>query len=237
MAMYGYPDPKMGRVRFISLAPMYTFVARLGEDVPTPTGGFGGWNSVARRRRRGLTVFDGNDPYKLDIPILFDHFRAGTSVEDDITALERMCGWGLPKGTYEPPLIAFDSNGVIPHDHHDNENLDWVVEDITFGTKVERNQYGNRIRQDVVVHVMEFVEDDNLKDNSSAARRRAKKEGARRRKKRRGKSHLVAVKTGETASSVGVRELGSASRTREILRANGIRDPKSVKPGQWLRIP
>jgi hypothetical protein len=237
MSMYGYPDPPLGKVRFVALDPFHTFIALIGDGPLPPTGGYGGWNSVARRRRRGLTVFDGNDPMKIEVPVLFDSFRSGESVEDDITELERMGGWGLPKGRNEPPLVNFDSSGVIPHDHHDNSTLDWVVEDITFGDKVERNSVGNRVRQDAIVHLMEFIEDDNLKDNSSAARRRAKKVGAKRRKKRKSKVKLIAVKNGETVAHVAARELGSSSRTREILDLNGIRDPKSVVPGQWLRMP
>lgn len=45
------------------------------------------------------------------------------------------------------------------------------------------------------------------------------------------------VRRGDTLSAIAQRELGDPNRWREIAQANGIRDPRSLMPGQQLVIP
>jgi hypothetical protein len=224
-------NPTMGYVTFLSYDPAYTFTARLGDGSPTVTGGYGGWDITSRPRRRGLTDFVGVDPMTIEILVLFDNWVNGLSVEFDILQLERMAGWG-DTGGGDPPLIGFNSNGVIPHDHHDAPSHDWVIKDVQWGD-ADRNKYGNRVRQAATITVLQYVEDDTLSDQSSAARNRAKHKHPK---------HKPYIVTEHDVKKGGLRyiaqhRLGDAKRWHEIAKLNHIRDPKKVKKGQHLKLP
>lgn len=233
------PEPIIGHVTFRSYVPKYEFTARLGDGAIVPSDGFGGWDVTPRPRRRGLTEWNGNNPMTIDIPVLFDHFRAGTSVEDDVQQLERMAGWGGQGG--EPPLLAFNSGGLIPHDQHDGPTHDWVISAVAWGD-ADRNDHGNRIRQAATITVMEYVEDDVLSDESAAQRHKARK-NAQKHKGKTGKNKKVGhlppytVKAGDTISKIAKSQLKNANRWREIAKLNHIRDPKNIHVGQKLKMP
>lgn len=228
--------PPMGFVTFESDDPHYAFTARLGDASPAPSGGYGGWSPVPRARNRALTEWNGNDPLQIDISVLFDNFAEGESIEADIRQLEKMAG--LEANLREPPLVRFDSNGVIPHDAHDDSKLDWVIVNIDWGDS-DRNVEGNRIRAAAVIHVMQYIQDTELRESSSATKRKrqstsSKKQGA---KPKGASNKTYTVKAGDTLSSIAARQLGSASRWHEIADKNGIRDPKSLQVGKPLKLP
>lgn len=232
------PTPPLGWVTFRSYAPTHRFTCRLGDGSPTITSGGGGWEVTKRPRRQSLVEWNGSDPMKIDIPILFDDFRSNQSVEGDIISLEYM--WGIGEDGGEPPLLAFNSGGVIPHDQHDAPTHDWVVDDVSWGD-ADRNEYGNRVRQAATVTVMLFVEDNVLSDQSAAQRRAAtqaaKRQAGKTGKKRSAKHKTHTVRSGETLSSIAKEEYGDASRWHDIATKNGIRDPKSIKRNQVLKLP
>lgn len=235
--------PPIGFITFQSDDPAYKFTARLGDGVPNITNGFAGWVVQDRLRRRGLTEWKGNDPLTIDIPVLFDHFISGDGLtcEAEIRQLEKMAG--LERGLGEPPIVHFNAAGAVPHDEHDASALDWVISGISFGA-AELNKVGNRIRQACTISVMEYVEDDLLRDDSSAAKNRKRKATkSRGGKKAKGAAHKTHhVQTGETLSTIARDELGDASRWREIAVKNPKagkprRDPKSVTVGETLKMP
>lgn len=232
------PEPTLGYITFMSYDPMWRFTARLGDGTPNPTGGYGGWTVTERQRRRALTEWTGEGAYTLDIPILFDNWIVGESIEDDILSLERMAGWGIGQ---EPPLLAFNSGGVVPHDQHDAPTHDWVISDLQWGD-ADRNKYGNRVRQAVTVTVMLYVEDDTLSDQSAAERRRAAKNNEKNKGRiPRNKLYIVSaadIKHGGL-SYIAQKKLGDHRRWREIARIQvpRIRDPKKLKLHQHLRLP
>jgi hypothetical protein len=49
--------------------------------------------------------------------------------------------------------------------------------------------------------------------------------------------YFYEVKAGDTLSEIAQRELQTATRVQEIIRLNGITDPKSIRPGDKLKIP
>ena len=79
-------------------ANTYTFTASDGTSVtmlrgqamPTMTGGGGGWQITARPRRVSLTQWKGRDPYKMDVPVMFDGYANDKSVEIAISKLNQM---------------------------------------------------------------------------------------------------------------------------------------------------
>jgi hypothetical protein len=193
---------------------------------------------VERQRRRALTEWTGEGAYTMDIPILFDNWIVGESLEADILALENMAGWGIGQ---EPPLLAFNSAGVVPHDQHDAPTHDWVISDIAWGD-ADRNVHGNRVRQAATVTVMLYVEDDTLSDQSAAERRRAKKQNEKN-KGRIPKNKLYIVSAADIKhgglSYIAQKKLGDHRRWREIARIQvpRIRDPKKLKVHQHIRLP
>jgi LysM repeat protein len=234
--------PPVGFVRFRSEDPFYEFVARLGDGSPVPTFDTG-WEREKRPKKKSLTNWTGSDGLELEFPILFDHFISGDGItcEAEIRQLEKMAG--NEQDEDEPPIIAFNSNGVIPHDEHDAAQVDWVIAKLQWGDS-DRNKTGNRIRQAVTVTLWEYVEDTQLNDDSAATKNR-KKKGPKNKKgtKNRGARHKTHhVQPGETLSTIARDELGDASRWREIAKKNPKhgrprRDPKSVTLGETLKMP
>jgi LysM repeat protein len=236
--------PPLGFVTFRTDDPFYEFTARLGDGDIVPDFD-SGWDREKRPKNKSLSNWVGSDGLSLEIPLLFDHFISGDGItcEYEIRQLEKMNGQEMDRSRDEPPIVNFNSGGLVPHDEHDASQNEWVISNIDWG-KADRNDSGNRIRQACTVTLWEYVEDEELEDQSSAEKNRSKKspktkKGAKR-KGARHKTHHV--QPGETLSTIARDELGNASRWREIAKKNpkhgrARRDPKSVKPGETLKMP
>lgn len=106
-------DPFYVNFRGYSGTTVKSFAALCGEDEPKITGGYAEWHAIKRPLRRGITVFDGYSPAKMEVNIRFgvwrDHLTdaqarakvrsgwdtstaAGQQVETDIASLEWMAG-------------------------------------------------------------------------------------------------------------------------------------------------
>lgn len=214
-------------VTITSTRPSLIVTAWLGQDPPTVTGGYGGWDIVARPRRQSLTAWKGHEPYQMDLPILLDGFVTTSSVEARCTALERMAR--PPQVLDEPPLVRIA--GSVPH-----SDLSWVVQRITWGDVI-RSEKGQRIRQFAVLSLLRYIADDRVQQGTAASRARQNSATAKTGKKSSGISKPHTVKSGETLQSIAAKELGDNNRWREIATLNGIRDPKSIKVGQKLKMP
>jgi nucleoid-associated protein YgaU len=153
------------------------------------------------------------------VPVLFDGFAEGRSVEAPIARLERMASPG-PRREDPPELVI---SGPILH-----PELAWVIDSIEWGEALRDDRDGFRIRQAATVNLLEHGRADQRARLGTVRRRLP---GPRRRPR------LYTVKRGDTLSSIAARELGNASRWREIAALNGIRDPRSIKPGQQLVMP
>lgn len=238
-------QPSLGYIFIWSESPEHHLLCLLGDKAAQPAPGnnaYGGWEKVKRRRGRSLSEWIGVDGLTLSVPILIDNFAAGTSIEDQITELERMAGRSRPGAPdVEPPLVYFNAGGAVPHDYHRESSLDWVIEEIEWGD-CERNTSGNRTRQAATLLVAEYVEDDDLASLTPAQRRR-KQQSKTSTKKGKGaksaKKPRYLIKNGDTLESVAARELGKASRWVEIKKLNPkYRDPtKPLPAGQILAMP
>jgi hypothetical protein len=229
--------PRVGFVIFASWDPAYQCTALLGDGAGTPTGGYGGWQLVTRDRAISLTEWQGKEPLQIDIPILFDGFAEGISMDSTIKVLEKMAGMGI--GGNEPPIMTFNSGGVIPWDYHNAHWIDWVISNIQWGD-VHRGPGGETLRAVATVTVTQFIDDDILSKLSPAARRRNKgKNKTKAGTERAGAKHktYVVKKDHESLVTIAKKELGDGSRWHEIAKLNNIRDPKATKKGQVLRLP
>lgn len=238
----------LGWVQVRSIDPPLTVTARMSEERPDVTQGYGGWEEIARPRRSPLTTFRGSPGFHLTLPLLLDGWARGISVERDCSALEKMGRATAADG--EPPRLRITARGsALP-----GQRRRWVIDTITWGEAL-MNKNGDRVRQFVTLNLIEYVEDAYLQEQSPATRRRTK---AKRTKTARGAAKKrVTVKraagskqpsrsraasssdfgTGEDLLTIAARELGDADRWVEIAELNGLRDPRAISPGQVLRLP
>lgn len=226
-------DPRY--ITLVAAAPTLKVTALRGQTAPVPTGGFGGWTQVARPRRKALTQWDGVAAFEQAFSIIFDGVTGDTSVEADCRALERMAQPATVGA--EPPIVR--ALGAVPH-----PELNYVISALDWDPAPFYSPSMYRTRQEVVVHLLEYVADDRLAEAPAAERARraaaakaaaaaASATGAATKKGAR----TYTVKKGDTLSAIAAHQLGSYKRWPEIAKLNNIRDPKKIKPGQVLKLP
>ena len=228
--------PAMGQFVLLADDPSLSFKAYFDETTVKVTDGYGGWEKVTRPRRRSLTVWQGRNGLALQFGFILDNYAdgSGLAVERAARALSRMGGVGL--GDDEPPLLTLDANGAIPHDVKDDPHLSWVLDDIDWGDSL-LNPEGHRVRIQGTLTLSQFIEDQHLSRLSSVQKRRKRKKAAKGKHKKGSKVKRYKVKRGDTLRKIAAKLLGDADRWREIAKLNNIRDPKSLKVGDTLRIP
>jgi hypothetical protein len=188
------------------------------------TGGFGGWEVVDRPKRVALTRFKGKDPYRMDVPILFDGWSDDASQEVQISTLARMSE--QPAEQQPPPTLTVD--GAVPRD-----DLTWVIETIDWdGSNViwdMQNGVPVRLRQSAVVHLLQYVDDNVIITKATPA----VKNGGN---KRGGKT--VTTTSASTLRQTSQAEYDDPDAWKLIGDANGIFDPRApILPGTTLYIP
>jgi nucleoid-associated protein YgaU len=187
-----------------------------GDGSPKMTGGGGGWNVVSRPRRVGVTQWAGHDPYRMDVPVLFDGWQDRASVEDSIARLNAM---QMGSDYDPPPTVTID--GAVPI-----KGATWVIENIDWGDEVfwQESSQGRffRLRQDAVVHLLQYQAEVNVKIAVV---------------KFLPNTYYVLHK-GETPKQIAKAVYGNANRWKDIQKANPkIRDPNKLPVKTTLRIP
>lgn len=199
-------------ISFTAKSPRISVTAHPGESAPIVTSGYGNLETVTRPQRRGLTRWTGSDPMQLSIPILFDGFRSGRSVENQIADLERLAG---VEGDANPKVTINSTGDLVPHqDEHK-----WFITGLDFGDAI-LSANGKRIRQAITVTATAVVDETT-------------KEWAIKRKAGAAKhARSYRVRSGDTLRSISRKVLGDSSRWIEVRRLNNIADPRIVgKPG------
>lgn len=207
-----------------------TVTVVMDSDPVQVQSGYGGWTVISRQRAIGLTVWQGKDPLRMSVPVLFDGVADGTSQEVPISHLSRMA---LPPTTGgEPPTVKISGSGAPKPGP-----TDWVIENLQWGTNVLWDFAANgvmaRLRQDCVVNLLQYVADDraalaNVAVGSSQGGTTASKSGWPKQ---------YTVKSGDTLQKIASKEYGDSSKWKLIADANNIRDGSSLKAGTTLRIP
>jgi hypothetical protein len=238
--------PPAGFVRITSADPPVAITARLSDARPNVTAGYGGWQEIARPRRRPLSVWTGSPGLRMDLPLLLDRFAAGTSIERQITQIESLALPTAADGS--PPRVRFAARGgAVPH-----QNRVWVVDTVAWGDAL-MNRAGDRTRQQVTLSMLEWIADVRVTEKATSTQLRRQQARAKTkpgaaakrvvaghgRPKSGGHSRAAAdtFGAGEDLLSIAARELGDADRWIEIAQLNNLRDPRAIQPGQVLRLP
>jgi hypothetical protein len=204
--------------------------ALLGDGTAAPTAD-GGWAVVARPRQLGYTDWQGTTPVSMDIPIMFDGFRANSSVEGLVARLFQMMMQRV--GTRNEPVVVAITGVPLPF-----HGYRWVINGISPGDEVRRNTDGYRIRAAMTVTVQQYVSGDVLIHRKpSPAKKHKGGSSGKRTKPSHSHTKIYTVRRGDTLSKIAARELGSSSKWHEIAKLNHLRDPDVIKIGQKLKIP
>jgi len=171
----------------------------------------GRWNVVNRPRRVSFTSWEGSDPYRMDLPILMDGWDDIESVQDDIHFINEL---RLAQDPFVPPP-QIRVYGALPVSSDISGG--WVVESIDFGDNVIWHESGYRLRQDAVLHLLQYIPVKSLEIKPGST------------------AHMHTVKPGETLKSISKDEYGTTQYWSAIKNANGIRDGKKLP--KKLKIP
>lgn len=164
-----FPPPQSGGLRRkITISPMTPpldpIAFGLGEG-KSDASTMSNWEIVARPKRKGLTDWTGQDPYRLGVPILIDGFVEDRSVEPEIEYLRRLerVPYDTVDGDRHPAVCRVA--GPLPL-----VGLQWVIEQVEWGDEIRRASDGVRVRQAAIVHFLEFVNAQLLVEESAAKR-------------------------------------------------------------------
>jgi hypothetical protein len=216
-----------------------SLLCELGDGYPKVTQGYGGFDTVARSQDVALTPWRGFEPLQIELPLWIDDLTGGHSVEPSVDVLEALAGRGrrrtkTPDGGYvKPPAVIVHTAGVMPYDAHAYPDMRWAINALDWDDEQTiTNDAGNRVRAPVTLTLLQLVQPARLQSAAMAAlaqrqRNDRKSRGARR----------YTARKGDTAMSIARSQLGDAGRYVEILKLNGLRDPRAIREGAILKIP
>jgi hypothetical protein len=219
--------------------PALSVLCEIAPGYPRITQGYGGREEIERSQDISLTPWTGFKAMGVELPLWLDDLANDRSVEPAVDILEALAGRGRrrakdPAGGYvKPPAVVVHTSGLMPNDAQAAPSLRWGVNELDWDEdETVTNDAGNRVRAPVIVTLLQIVEPTRLQTSVGAAIALR----ARRAKKSRG-TRQYTVKAGETAMSIARTQLGDAGRYQEILRLNGLRDPRALRPNAVLRLP
>lgn len=173
--------------------------------------GYGGWEQVDRHHKLPIVEWMASTPYRMQLDLLFDGWKAQASVETGIHILERMAR--DPGGDKEPPVV--NAFGALPR----SQTVDWVVEALEWADDEQQVIWhwgGYRLRQGVSVTLLQKTTDDLV----SRVKQQAK---------RKGKAKSYTAKRGDTLAKI-------AAKLRINVRALKAKNPSIRDPGKQITV-
>lgn len=198
-----------------------------GPEKPTVSGGFGGWNVVARDRRVALTEWGGVDPMRATVSVMFDKFRSNGNVQPTIAQFMALFA-PSSLAPAQPPQLRLSGAWPI------SSVAVWVVDGLDW-VDYEKRSDGSLSRAILSVTLLQHVAGSLALTKPSPAKRAAAKASPSSKPAAKAKTYIV--KRGDTLSAIAQKLLGNWRRYTEIAKLNGIRDPNHITPGQKLKIP
>lgn len=193
----------------------------MGEEAPTFSGGYGGFEEVERPKRSPIAEWKSPPAKRLELALMLDGFRDDRAVDGELFQLARLA---TNDGLNAPPKVRVSGAGV-PGDGL----IAWYITDFAW-TQNALNSAGAPTRVSITLSLIEAVADDAIERTT------------------RDRVRLYEVKKGDTLVKVAASVLGFGGRWRELLAANPKftkgkkkgkrrRGPKDVVVGEKLRVP
>ncbi len=139
------------------------------DDPATPKVGYGGHPVGARPKRRALTVYQGRQPFTLEVPMLL--WRDGRSVEADRIALDNMATSEAEQFNQQPPVVQIRASYTlpIPPALGTENTARWWIEDIIWGAEVRNppNLGGAITRKELTVVLLEWNAQEPILEGGS----------------------------------------------------------------------
>lgn len=204
----------------------FEFSLPLGKGPAVVVGGGARFEEVPRPEDTSLTVYEGNDPIRLDVPVFLDgwphHGRGEESVNPDLQRVLDIC---VGSNGNRPPW--FRATGPIPF-----SGRRFVMAGLPEWGAEQRSERSHRalVRQEITLHLLEFEDPDTIRFR-------------RRRRRGRGNGGTSAppssVKAkGRTLVQIAAAYFGDPSRAKEIGKMNGIRDVRKKLPAnRRIKLP
>jgi hypothetical protein len=221
--------PPAQSANFYALTGAVDLTVAMGDGQARLSGGDGGWQIAKRWGLAPWTYWDSPDPYRQSIPILFGGSDGGAGQDSQEGRIGRLYSLMRSPGARVPPPVVMIAGPTV-----ERADLMWVVQTIDPGDGRRRDADGDRILKAYTVNLVQYTELDPLVERSPARKHSAK--GGQGTKGRRGPT-TYRVKQGDTLPQIAAKMYGDATQWKKIAHANGIRDPRSLKVGQQLRIP
>jgi hypothetical protein len=217
----GAPQAPPGHVRIYCADPPRSLTVLLGPEPVKLTAGGGGWETVARPHQVGMTLWQGSEPYALQLPLMLDDYPERGSVEAAVRVLNR-----LARGDDDSEPGIVEIGGVpLPVE-------EWVIESLDYGDPIRAPSDMRLLRQPITLNLREYVPPEYVQ-----LRRRALV-------KPRRKTRVVTVKKGDTPAKISRRVHCKWTALRElnpgvIRKANQKVGHKGdrFKVGMKLRAP
>jgi nucleoid-associated protein YgaU len=200
-----------------------TLTFLLDETAPTPSGDFGGWETVNIPRKRPIRFWSTNPEAKLEVQVILFKEPALT-VASQIKRLREM-----GTGTDDRRPRQVELSGQLPP----LPVTRWVIDDVSWGEPFY-DRSGNLIRQRLTIQFGEPPNLDAIDVRKGGRSKYRKKDGSRA-----GKVRYATIRKGETLQEFSARVLGNPSRWKDIAKIQKppIRDPRKVRDGRKLRLP
>lgn len=198
-----------------------TVTALLGPQVPTVSGGIGGWSEVTRPRRSAVAEWTGTGLMTATLQLVLDGYATGRPVTGTLAALTAMA----PRDT-EPPGVRVSGAWPIPPE------VTWAIQSLTPSDQI-LSPAAAVLRVTVTIELIERALTHTVVRSSPAKRHRSRTGTG----SDRARTRTYTVRSGDTLGAIAARLLGTASRWREIATLNRLRDPNRLTVGQRLRIP
>jgi len=211
-----------------------SFQVQLGPRPIEISDGHGGWQEVSRARRMAVTEWQGPSPLKVKLPVLYDGYSTGASVQGQVTAL--INGVSPPDGSAEPPPFTITGAWPVP------ASTQFVCDGIEWDSEGWiRDEAGTPVRALFTIICLQYVAPDPIVRTSTATSRAATSTTAASSTAAPARASTAAaiytVKAGDTLTGIAAAMLGDWRRFTDLASLNGIRDPNTVPAGATLRIP
>lgn len=138
------------------------------DDPTLPKTGYGGHPVGARPKRKALTVYQGRQPFTLEVPMIL--WNDGDSVEADRIALDNMATSEAETIKQAPPVVQIKASYTlpIPPALGTEATARWWIEDIVWGKEFRKppHEGGFLTWKEVTVTLLEWTPDVLLDQNT-----------------------------------------------------------------------